>query len=248
MEQSDIEDAAMFLLHLRTQRDQVAGLPGELAPKTIEDAYAIQDATHRFGGWPIDLLKVGCTSEAARQHLGIPHPIGGRLPTDAVFASGATVPADFLAGTPLLECEVALRIGANGQADAVALAIELVNPRFLDTSKVGGLSLIADNSAGCGAIVGDALSIDDAGDLSAIDVQLLADGNEIATGNTRALEGGPTSSLQWAVDHEKQRGRDLRPGMWVITGTCSGLTPTEFDTTYTADFGTLGSVSFTLAS
>ena len=59
MEQSEIEDAAMFLLHLRTQRDQVGGLPGEFTPKSLEDAYDIQDTIHRFAGWPIGMLKVG---------------------------------------------------------------------------------------------------------------------------------------------------------------------------------------------
>ena len=135
MQPSDIEDAAMFLLHLRTQRGQVRGLPGELMPKTIAHAYDIQDATHRFAGWPIGVLKVGCTSEVAQQFLGIPHPIGGRIPTEGVFESGSTVPKDFLASEPLLECEIAMRVGTDGSVDAVAPAIELVNARYSDTSQ-----------------------------------------------------------------------------------------------------------------
>jgi len=245
LEQSDIEDAAMFLLHLRMQRSQVGGLPGELAPKTLDEAYEIQDATHKFGGWPIEMLKVGCTSEAARQFLGIPHPIGGRIPAEGIFADGASVPQSFLAGTPMLECEIALRVGPDGKADAAAPAIELVNGRFLDPSKVSGVSLIADNSAGCGVIMG--APVDIAGiDLDSITARLLAGETEIASGSAAALDGGPAASLQWVTEHEASRGREIEPGTWVITGTCTGLTPTEHGTTYTAELGALGTVSFTL--
>ena len=238
----------MFLLHLRTQRDRVSGLPGEFAPKTIEDAYAIQDAVHRFAGWPINLLKVGCTSELARQALGIPHPIGGRVPDEGVFADGATVPRAFLAAAPMLECEIALRVGPDGSPDAIAPAIELVDPRFKDVSRVSGPSLIADNSAGCGAILGTPIDIDGDADLTDLAISLRADDDDIATGSTQALDGGPLASYQWSLDHERERGRTVEPGTWIITGTCSGLTPTEFGSTYTADFGWIGSVSFTLGA
>ena len=246
MEQSDIEDAAMFLLHLRTQRSQVPGLPGEFAPKTVDEAYAIQDATHRFAGWPIEVLKVGCTSEVAQQVLGIPHPIGGRIPAEGVFASGATVPRSFLASEPLLECEIALRVNGAGEVDAAAPAIELVNPRFLDTSKVSGPSLIADNSAGCALVLGKPVSIADAGDLTAVAMSLHDGESEIATGSAAALAEGAQGSVDWTLAHESSRDRTVEAGTWIITGTCTGLTPTRFGRTYTAEFSSLGAVSFTL--
>lgn len=246
MEQSDVEDAAMFLLHLRTQRSQVAGLPGELSPKTVEQAYDIQDATHKFAGWPIEVLKVGCTSEVAQQVLGIPHPIGGRIPAEGVFAADATVPRSFLASEPLLECEIALRVDGDGNVDAAAPAIELVNPRFSDTSKVAGASLIADNSAGCGVVLGEPVSIADAGELTAITMALHDGSDEIAVGSAQALAAGAQGSVDWTLAHESGRGRTIEAGTWIITGTCTGLTPTVFGRTYTATFSTLGAVSFNL--
>jgi len=246
MEQSDIEDAAMFLLHLRTQRSQVSGLPGELSPKTLDDAYDIQDATHRFAGWPISMLKVGCTSEIAREVLGIAHPIAGRVPAGGVFESGSAIPVDFFASAPMVECEIAIQVDGTGQPRAIAPAIELINARYSDTGKVPGLSLIADNSAGCGAVLGQASSLVDAGDLDTIEVALIEDGSTIVTGSTQTLLGGTTASLTWMLDHEKARSRPLEDGTWIITGTCTGLTPTNVGSTYTADFGHLGSVSFTL--
>lgn len=246
MQQSEIEDAAMFLLHLRTQRDQVGALPGEFTPKTLDDAYNIQDTTHRLAGWPIGMLKVGCTSVAAQEALGIPHPGGGRIPVEGVFESGSVVPRDFLASEPLLECEIAMRVGPDGVVDAIAPAIELVNARYRDTSRVSGPSIIADNWAGCGAILGAAVSLAEVDDLDALDMTLHDDEGQIALGNTQAVIDGPQASVDWTLAHEASRGRYVVPGTWIITGTCTGLTPTKWGSSYTADFGQLGSVSFTL--
>ncbi|MFT4596670.1 MAG: 2-keto-4-pentenoate hydratase [Paracrocinitomix sp.] len=246
MEQSEIEDAAMFLLHLRTQRDQVGGLPGEFTPKSLEDAYDIQDTIHRFAGWPIGMLKVGCTSLAAQEALGIPHPGGGRIPAEGVFGSGSVVPRSFLASEPLLECEIAMRVGLNGVVDSVAPAIELVNARYSDTSRVSGPSIIADNLASCAAILGVPVSLAEVDDLDALDMTLHNNEGQIASGNAQALIEGPQGSIDWTLAHEASRGRNVVPGTWIITGTCSGLTPTRWGSSYTADFGLLGSVSFTL--
>ena len=249
MEQSDIEDAAMFLLHLHTQKTQIGGFPGEFSPKTVEEAYDIQDAMHRFAGWELDVLKVGCTSEIAQQVLGIPHPIGGRIPVDGVFADGATIPRALLNAEPLLECEIAMRLDSNGKVEACAPAIELVNSRFKDTSKVSGPSIVADNSAGAGVVLGDALPIEHIDDFSQLAVSLMSDdGTEIAKGSGAALLGGPQASIAWTLEHEANRGRTIDAGTWIITGTCTGLTPTEFGKSYTADFGALGTVSLNLDS
>lgn len=245
MEPSDVDDAAMFLLHLRLHRGRVGNLPYELAPKTIDEAYDIQDAVHRFAGWPIGMLKVGCTSLAAQQALGISHPAGGRVPADAVFPSGSIVPRSFLGAAPQLECEIALRVGADGGFDAVAPAIELIDPRFHDIARVSGPNLIADNSAASGVVLGAALPVDSVA-LDSVTMRLVADGSEIATGSVDALVDGPIGSLEWALAHEAARGRVPVPGTWVITGTCTGLTPAEWGTTYSADFGDLGTVEFTL--
>lgn len=247
MQPSDIEDAAMFLLHLRLHRDRVVALPHEFTPKTIDDAYAIQDAMHRFAGWPIGMVKVGCTSVVAQQALAIPHPIGGRVPADGIFESGSTVPRSFLGAEPRLECEIAFRIGAAGEIDAIAPAIELVDPRFHDTSRVPGLSLIADNSAASGAVLGTPVEVETV-DVALLEIELFGGDERIAEGSASALVDGPVGSLEWALDHEATRDRAVAPGTWIITGTCTGLTPTEWGTDYRADFGRLGTVHFNLGA
>jgi len=242
LEQAQIEEAAAFLLHLRVQRQSTSGLPFEIAPKSLDDAYAIQDQLLDAGGWDIGVLKVGCTSEIAQQTLEIPHPIGGRVTADGVFESGQSISASFFAAPPRIECEFALKVNKAGTIATIAPAMELIDSRVGGT----GIAVVADNSAAAAVVLGEPLAIEDV-DLDDVAVELRTHGEVIATGSAAAVLGGPAASVDWVLEHEKSRGRDPQT-IWVITGTCTGLTPTEVGNTYTADFGALGDVSFTLAS
>ncbi|MEM7092507.1 MAG: hypothetical protein AAF567_05860 [Actinomycetota bacterium] len=245
--QAQIEEAAAFLFHLHVQRQKAPALPHEIAPTSVDDAYAIQDAIHKSAGWPIALYKVGCTSELAQQVLGIPHPIGGRVPSDGVFADGESIPLTFFGAPPAIECEFALQVDGSGTVVAVAPAIELVDPRVQSSGGFGGLTTIADNSAGCAVVIGEPMPIADAGDLASHAVRLTDSGGaELASGSADAVIGGPSSSVDWTIAHERDRGRELPEGAWIITGTCTGLTPTEAGGSYVADYGALGTVGFSL--
>lgn len=247
LERQQIEEAAAYLFHLRVQRETASSLPFEIRPKNVEDAYAIQDAIHATAGWPIEVLKVGCTSELAREILGIPHPIGGRIPGEGVFVSGSEIASSFFSNPPALECEFALQVDAHGVPIAVAPAIELVDPRVSTSAGFGGMTTIADNSAGCGVVLGAPTPIDEAGDLTEHLVELRSDdGAVMATGSAAAVLGGPAASVEWTNEHEAARGRSVAAGAWIITGTCTGLTPTEVGGSYVADFGALGQVAFRL--
>ena len=247
LERQQIEEAAAYLFHLRVQRQTASSLPHEIRPRSVEDAYAIQDAVHGTAGWPIEVLKVGCTSELAREILGIPHPIGGRIPSEGVFASGAEIPASYFSNPPAIECEFALQVNAAGDPIAVAPALELVDPRVTSSAGFGGMTTIADNSAGCGVVLGPPTPIDEAGDLASHAVELRSGSCDVlASGTADAVLGGPPASVEWTKEHEASRGREVAGGVWIITGTCTGLTPTEAGGTYLADFGALGQVSFSL--
>lgn len=246
LEQAQLEEAAAYLFHLRVQRETASQLPFEIAPRSLEDAYGIQDALHDAAGWPIEVLKVGCTSELAQQFLSIPHPIGGRIPADGVFSSGDQISSSFFCTPPAIECEFALQVDDTGAVVAVAPAFELINPRVQASGQFGGMTTIADNSAGCAVIIGDATPIAEAGDLTAYPVELTDGTAALATGNAAAVIGGPAASVDWTHAHEQSRGRSVAGGTWIITGTCTGLTPTEWGGSYAASFGALGDISFSL--
>lgn len=245
LSQAQIEEAAAFLLHLRVQRETAAALPIEIAPRSLDDAYAIQAALHDATGWDTPVLKVGCTSQLARDLLSLPHPIAGRVPAEGVFFDGADVPSDRFASQPQIECEFALRVDADGRVDAVAPAMELVGPRLVTDGSFVGVGVVADNSAAAGVVLGGPVPVDQV-DLAGGSVELFADGESLVTGVATDVVGGPSGSVSWLAEHEAAHGRTIAAGTWIITGTCTGVTAVEPGVNYRADFGPLGSVSFTL--
>jgi 2-keto-4-pentenoate hydratase len=254
----DAVHAGALLLELRETGRTVPELPDGLRPASLDEAYAIQDELHRQGGWPVGVLKVGCTSELAQKALAIDSPIAGIVPKHRVLSSGTRFAGDQFHHHPLLESEFALRVGTDIAADAdpasivgrdlvdaVAPAIELVGTRFDAPMGGSGFSKIADNSAAAAVVLGSpASSLPD--DLAAIGVTLRCGGEVLAQGNGAAVLGDPYRSFAWSLRHELSRGRSVPAGTWVITGTCTGLVPCPPGAAVTAAFDGLGEVEVTV--
>ena len=130
------------------------------------DAYAIQLRNIRRRTAPVVGHKVGLTSAAMQQMMGVGEPDYGHLLADMRLAED--VPAD--AGRycfPRVEIEVAFILGADlpgedcGEADvlaateALAPAIELIDSRILDW-RIGLPDTIADNASSAGFVLGQA--------------------------------------------------------------------------------------------
>ena len=254
----DAVHAGALLLELRETGRTVPELPDGLRPASLEEAYAIQDELHRQGGWPVGVLKVGCTSEPAQKALAIDSPIAGIVPKHRVASSGARFSGDQFHHHPLLESEFALRVGTDipadadpaaiiGRelADAVAPAIELVGTRFDEPLGGSGFSKVADNSAAAAVVLGSAAGAPPA-DLASVAVALRCGDELLAEGNGGAVLGDPYLSFEWSLRHELSRGRGIAAGTWVITGTCTGLVPCPAGVLVTADFAGLGQVEVTV--
>jgi 2-keto-4-pentenoate hydratase len=260
--QADIDHAAALLVECRQSASEIPDLPDGLRPSTFDEAYAIQDALHRRGGWDIGVLKVGATGPAAREALGVDGPIAGRLALSAIVASGATVSvaaSPSLLHPPRLESEFALRLGddapgvdvddlesVRGAVDAVAPALELVDSRF--RGPVDPRSMVADNSGSAAIVLGAAVPAATVGDLSTIAVTLSSGDEQLGGGSGADVMGDPVASLQWVLQHERDRGRAPVPGTWIITGTCTGMIPYPMGQRVVARFEGLGEVSVTVTA
>lgn len=256
----DVEHAAALLSEVRSSRRSIPELPDGLRPGPWSEAYAIQDEHHALAGWDTAALKVGCTSTAAQEALRIDEPIGGRIPAEAIFDSGVRLRSAMFLHPPLIECEFAFRIGVDialtdifssradvaRVVDAVAPAVELVDSRFIDFRKVSGPSLVADNSVAAGIVIGQPLSPLSVPEPAGVSVVLTSNDSELARGTGAAVLGDPYQSLAWAVGHERERGRSISVGTWVITGSCTGLVPCPVGEDVVATFAGLGQVEFAL--
>ncbi len=222
---------------------------------TFEQAYAIQDALRaelerkgeQIMGW-----KVGVTSQAAREAMGVEHPIAGFLLRSGQYASGAEVPLDRFANLGV-EVEVAFRMrtklmGPGVTADSAGLAVEgafaaLELPDFLFSSKPRAADFVADGVHANAIVLGSPLTPIRTLDLALEGVVYEHNGKIVATNTAAEVMGTPLNSLAWLANHLGSRGLSLKPGDVVMSGSiCKLLRPKAGDT-IRAKFTRLGSVS-----
>lgn len=240
---NDIEKAAAVLRHAQEQHEPCGLLPGELRPTSVAHAYDIQDAGVAAWAVPAGLLKTGLTSQAGLDMFGLDEPCYGQISQAGIHANGDELAAALFCQAPILECEFAVRIGADGAPDAAAAAIEVAAFRYVMTDGPKGLDLIADNVGATAVVLGVPVPLADAGDLEACGVSLEVNGEVQATGTGANIMGGPLASFERTIAHERSRGREPAPGTWIITGTASGMTPIVCGDSFSADFGVLGKLS-----
>jgi 2-oxo-3-hexenedioate decarboxylase/2-keto-4-pentenoate hydratase len=218
---------AEWMWSARQRRMNYRNLPDELRPASIAEAYAAQEAycrlaEPRFG--PIAGAKIATTTKVMQELMGIPHPCGGAILQHTIHPSPARLSrADFI--NVRIECEVALRLGGDLPAakapwtresvqPAVATAMpafELIEDRNAVYRESDALSLIVENCWNGGVVVGAGGA---ASDLVGIPGRLTINGKLVGEGKAE----DPLATLAWLANLLAERGRDLRSGMIVITG------------------------------
>jgi 2-keto-4-pentenoate hydratase len=246
-----VEDLAASLHHAAESRQPLAALA--VAPIAVADGYRVQAAGHARRGSDLVAWKAGCTSEAAQQMLGVDTPVFGRYEPADIRDSEATIVVADLAGAPHLEVEVGLRLIADlpttvsSSTEIVELArcveafaaVEVVASRIAAFPFIDAGSLIADNVAGSGIVVGEVLPLDADGvaALASTPVTLVGGGHVLAESTGAAALGHPLRVLSALMDHASSAGVDLSIGDLLITGTCTGLLPAEPGVDYVAHVG-----------
>src|SRR5215472_6185591 len=220
---------AEWLWQARQRRLPYRNLPDELRPASIADAYAAQEAYYRLAESTHGLVagaKIATTTKVMQQLMGIDHPCGGAIFSRTIHQSPATLrAADFV--NLRLESEIALKLGADLPASgapwaphtvapAVAAALpafELIEDRNADYAATQASSLIVENCWNGGIVIGprQRVLLDD---LVGIKGRLTLDGKRVGEG---AAED-PCATLAWLANDVAERGRDLKAGMVVITG------------------------------
>ena len=239
MKPEAIAEAAGLLAGLRpagATREALEELPESCRPGTLDEAYAIQEALRPLlaaqGLGPPSGWKIGCTTPVMQDYLSIPHPCAGTLFEATTYAERAALrAADFLQLG--LECEIAVRLGADIAARAeghdlesvapavgeVMASVEIVEHRFRDFTLVSTPSLVADDFFSCGCVLGAAVAPGEAGDLAALRGGFHIDGAAAAqSGEGAAILGHPLTALAWLADHAAERGTPLRAGQVVTLG------------------------------
>lgn len=216
------------------------------APLSLDDAYAIQavvtrtrlDRGERVVGW-----KLGYTSLAMREQMGVDAPNFGPLTDAMLLADSATVPVSMT--QPRVEPEVALRfardvpVGADRAAVLAAVGSAHAALEVVDSVWTGYRFTLEDNTAdgssAAGVVLGPELPLDRIDD---VEVVLLVDGEPFGTGRGSDASGHPADGVVWLVEQLATRGEQLRAGDVVITGGLTRAAALEPGSTVEATFST----------
>ncbi len=224
-----LETMARWMWDARSQRLPYRNLPADLRPASIAEAYAAQEVYYRLAEpvyGPVAGAKIGTTTKVMQQLMGIDHPCGGAIFARTIHRSpGKVRSADYI--NLRVESEIALQLGSDLAASgapwtretaaaAVAGAMpafELIEDRHADYAATEAVSLIVENSWNGGVVVGaaKAMPVDR---LVGIVGHLAINGKTIGEG---AAED-PCATLAWLANHLAERGRGLKAGMVVMTG------------------------------
>jgi 2-keto-4-pentenoate hydratase len=250
-----VDALAEELLEAYHTRRPVEPLSGRFPAMTADDAYAVQLAQVRrwlTDGAVIKGHKVGLTSKAMQEMLGIDQPDYGHLRDDMLHESGGELCADELI-QPRAEPEIGFLLAAElagpgvtaeqaaGAVEAVVPALEIIDSRVLDW-RIKLADTIADNASSGAVVLG--APVDAAGlDLPALGCGLAKNGEVLEYGDGAAVLGDPLAAVVWLANTLGERGTALEPGHVVLPGACTRAIPVTAGDAVEATFERIGSVS-----
>lgn len=254
--------AANYLFGMRQEKRQESMLPADIAPRSLEEAYQVQEqlveqVLARIGGQPAG-YKVAATNVRAQQLLAVDAPLYGRLLSASCHPGPATLSAsDFT--VRCVEAEFGFEVGEdmppNGEAytaetvkkylSAALPALEIVDHRYHDWSKVGGTGLVADNAIHGAWVEGEGSPDWRTFEFAHHPLTVFVNGAEFANGSGAAVLGNPLAVVAWLANELPRYGRQLLRGDRITTGTAAEVFFANAGDHIRADFGSLGQVEVT---
>lgn len=255
-----LDRAAIALTTAGEQRQAIAPLTEARPELSIDDAYAIARrlvAARLSAGARVVGHKIGLTSVAAQQQLGVSEPDYGALLDVMEIDNGATIDAtQFIA--PRVELELAFHLGdrlagpgisaadVRLATESVQPAIELVDSRIADW-RIRLADTVADNASSAGFVLGGQRCPLDELDVSAVEVELWRGDEVIERGISSAVLGDPCASVAWLANALGPRGVTLEPGHVILSGACTRMAAAAPGDVFRGDFGALGELRLAVA-
>ena len=238
MDQKTIEALGDSLYDALVARTPIAPLSAAHPDMTIEDAYHVQQrmiARRLEQGDRVIGKKIGVSSKAVMNMLGVHQPDFGYLLDSMVFNEGESVDMDTLI-QPKAEGEIAFLLKKDLQGPGVTAAdvlaategvmacFEIVDSRIQDW-KIKIQDTVADN-ASCGVFVlGDQL-VDIADlDLALAGMVLEKNGEIVVTGAGAATMAHPVNAMVWLANMLGSLGIALKAGDIVLSGAMGAMVP-----------------------
>jgi 2-oxo-3-hexenedioate decarboxylase len=247
----NVREVAASLLATESER---APLSEDWPDLDVDTAYAIQDEAlrqRRARGETLIGVKLGLTSRAKQQRMGIDSPLLAWLTDAMVLPAGVPVPQLIHPrAEPELVFVLGRRLSGPGVTAATALAavdrvyggMEVIDSRYADY-RFTLPDAVADNGSsacfGLGPIGLPPAQLD----LSLEAALLEVDGQIVDTATGAAVQGHPAEALALAANTLATRGLVLEPGWLVLTGGMTDAVPLRPGSRVAAHFSHLGSVT-----
>lgn len=234
-------------------RDRYAGID-------IVDAYRIQEhfiARRMAIGETVVGKKIGVTSKAVQQMIGVFEPDFGILTSVMAYQDGANIDLDRLI-QPKIEAEIAFVLkrdlagpGVTAMdvlqaTDYVCACFEVVDSR-IDNWDIRIQDTVADN-ASCGVYVLGEQKVDPRDvDLTLAGLVIELNGEAHATGVGAAVQGSPANAVAWLANTLGRLGMPFRAGEVILSGSLASLIPVTHGDALAAHIGGIGSCSVSFA-
>jgi 2-keto-4-pentenoate hydratase len=205
-------------------------------------AYAVQQGLVRArlaGGVSVVGRKIGATSKAVQDQLGVDQPDFGYLLSDMDVSGDDPISMATLV-QPRVEAEVAFRLGRDidvpedeitlgfvrDAVDVALPALEIVDSRIAEWD-IGFTDTVADNaSSGLFVVGNDARPLSEVTPVD-VEMSLRINGEVRSSGNGAACLGDPLEALRWLAVQASRFGDPLRAGHLILSGALGPFVPFE---------------------
>lgn len=256
MDQQKITQYGDALYQALVERKTIEPLTNREADITIEDAYHIQQrmiARRVEKGERIVGKKIGVTSQAVMNMLGVGQPDFGYMLDGMIYGDGAAIDAGTLI-QPKAEGEIAFVLKKDlmgpgvsasdvlAATEGVMACFEIVDSRITDW-KIKIQDTVADN-ASCGVFVlGDRMADPYAVDLRTCGMVLEKNGEIVVTGAGAATMGSPVNAVVWLANTLGKLGIPLKAGEVILSGALGAMVPVKAGDNLRVTIGDIGGCS-----
>lgn len=256
MNQQNLDAAAKAIFDARVNRQPIERISERYDISSLADAYAVQEInTQRAlaAGRRLSGRKIGLTSLAVQQQLGVNQPDFGMLFADMEYLDGGEVDTGRLI-QPKAEGEIAFVLGRDlshadttlGElmraVDHVLPALEIVDSVIHDW-KITLVDTVADNASSGLYVLGKTPTLLSGLDLSLEGMVLEKDDNQAAIGIGAACMGNPLDACLWLARTMAEAGSPLQAGDVLLSGALGPMVPVQAGDRLRLRLSRLGEVS-----
>lgn len=247
-----------YLVAGEVEKREVVKVTAAIKPDlTVEEAYQAQellvqhklDEGHRIVG-----PKMGLTSKAKWDQMGVSEPIYGYVFDYQLVDNGGVVPFQI---HPKVEAEIAFLIGEDiegpgitgaqvlAKTEYVLPAIEIIDSRY-ENFNFTLTDVIADNASTSRVVFGNTLRKPSEFDLELVGATLSVNGKIRELGAGAAVLGHPANAIAVLANMLARKGQKIKKGDLILSGALTSAILVNVGDFVSAKFDGLGEVTLTM--